>query len=86
LKEIHLEFLVGVFQVEAHIIVEEKNFLLSFFGILKAPKLKLAHVPHDIDLAIFFFHGMIKLDSFAIGLGFEYRDNRIPIVLHDGKG
>jgi hypothetical protein len=86
LEELHLELLVGVFQVEAHIVVEEENFLLSFFGIPKAPKLKLAHVSHDIGAAILIFQSMIKLDSFAIGLGVEYREYCCPIVLYNWKG
>jgi hypothetical protein len=68
-----LKFLVGIFQVEAHVIVEEKDFLLSLFGILEPPELKLAHIPHDIDAAILFFQGMIKFDTFAIGLRIENR-------------
>jgi hypothetical protein len=54
-----LKILVGILQVEAHVIVEQKHFLLSLFGILEAPELKLAHVAHDIGIAILFFHGMI---------------------------
>jgi hypothetical protein len=81
-----LEFLVSILQVEAHIIVEELHFLLSFFGILKAPELKFTHVAHDIDAAIFFFLRMIKLDSLAIGLRIEDREYCCPIVLHDGEG
>jgi len=84
--ELHLKFLVCILQVEAHVVVEEKHFLLSFLGILKAPELKLAHVTHDIGVAILFFHGMIKLDTFAIGLRIEHRKYRRPIVLHYGEG
>jgi hypothetical protein len=83
---LHLKFLVGILQVEAHVIVEKKHFLLSLFGILEAPELKLAHVAHDIGVAILFFHGMIKLDTFAIGLRIEDREYRRPIVLNYGKG
>jgi hypothetical protein len=44
------------------------QFILIFFGILKALELKLAHVRRDIDDAILFFHCMIKLDTLAVGL------------------
>ena len=81
-----LKFLVGILQVEAHVIVEELHFLFSIFGILEAPELKLAHVAHDIGVAILFFHGMIKFDTFAIGLRIEDREYRRPVVLHYGEG
>jgi hypothetical protein len=82
---LHLKFFVGILQVEAHVIVEEKHFLLSLFGILETPELKLAHVTHDIGVAILFFHGMIKFDTFAIGLRIENREYRRPVVLYYGE-
>ena len=67
-EELHLKILIGVLEIEAHVIVEEKNFLLSLFRIIYAPELELRHVAHDVDAVILFFHCVIEFDTFAIRL------------------